>query len=119
MFFSGTVRENILLGSLEKQSDQEIREVADRAGIWDWISDLPFGLDTIIGEGGRGLSGGEKQRIAIARTLLKKPQILFFDEPTTGLDIQTEHILQRSLDSLKKSSHNGYGCPSSSYCPEC
>lgn len=100
--FSGTVRENILLGSLEKQSDQTIQEVAAHAGIWEWISALPDGLDTIIGEGGRGLSGGEKQRIAIARTLLKKPQILFFDEPTTGLDIQTEHILQNSLNALKK-----------------
>lgn len=100
--FTGTVRENILLGSLVEKSDQSIQEVAAQAGIWEWISALPNGLDTIIGEGGRGLSGGEKQRIAIARTLLKKPQILFFDEPTTGLDIQTEQILQTSLETLKK-----------------
>ncbi|WP_306432532.1 thiol reductant ABC exporter subunit CydD [Oceanobacillus sp. J11TS1] len=99
--FSGTVRENIMLGSQDEQSDKTIQEVAAYAGIWEWISVLPDGLDTVIGEGGRGLSGGEKQRIAIARTLLKKPQILFFDEPTTGLDIQTEHMLQKSLDALK------------------
>nr|WP_194165504.1 thiol reductant ABC exporter subunit CydD [Oceanobacillus sp. CFH 90083] len=99
--FSGTVRENILLGSLEEQNDKAIQKVAEHAGIWEWITALPDGLDTVIGEGGRGLSGGEKQRIAMARTLLKKPQILFFDEPTTGLDIQTEHMLQKSLDAIK------------------
>lgn len=99
---SGTVRDNILLGVEQVYSDHEIKAVSERAGIWDWIYQLTDGLDTEIGEGGRGLSGGEKQRITLARAFLKRPAIIFFDEPTTGLDIQTEQILQVSMELLSK-----------------
>ncbi|MBP3952490.1 thiol reductant ABC exporter subunit CydD [Bacillus suaedae] len=96
--FSGTIAENIALGI--KASREEVELAAKKAGIADLIESLRDGYDTEIGEGGRGLSGGEKQRVTLARAFLKKPSIILFDEPTTGLDLVTEKILQQSMKEL-------------------
>ncbi|MFS0752340.1 thiol reductant ABC exporter subunit CydD [Oceanobacillus sp. 1P07AA] len=100
--FSGTIAENIALGSTKVHSRNEIKQAAMEAGIWEWIEQLPSGLDTNIGEAGRGLSGGEKQRVVLARTFLKRPNIILFDEPTTGLDVHTEEVLQQSMNKLRE-----------------
>lgn len=100
--FAGTIKENIAIGADRETSQKEIEEAAEKAGISDLIASLPQGYETGVGEGGRGLSGGEKQRIALARAFLKKPTIILFDEPTTGLDLQTERILQQSLEELSR-----------------
>jgi ATP-binding cassette subfamily C protein CydD len=67
------------------------------------IATLHEGIDTVIGEGGRGLSGGEKQRVALARAFLKRPNVVVVDEPTTGLDVKTERLLQQAIEQLGKS----------------
>ena len=100
--FAGTIRENIAIGVNGNPSAKEIDEAARKAGIHELVESLPEGYDTRVGEGGRGLSGGEKQRIALARAFLKKPTIILFDEPTTGLDLQTERILQQSIAELSR-----------------
>ena len=100
--FAGTIKENIAIGADRETSQREIDEAAEKAGISELIASLPQGYETEVGEGGRGLSGGEKQRIALARAFLKKPTIILFDEPTTGLDLQTERILQQSLEELSR-----------------
>lgn len=102
--FSGTIADNIAIGSIEQTSREEIINAAKQAGIDSLIESLEKGYDTPIGEAGRGLSGGEKQRIAIARAFLKRPSVILFDEPTTGLDLQTEQILQTSIKELGKQS---------------
>jgi len=102
--FSGTISENIAVGGREGVTREEIEYAAEKAGISQMIAGLDKGFDTPIGEAGRGLSGGEKQRIAIARAFLKKPSIILFDEPTTGLDLKTEGILQASIQELSKDS---------------
>jgi ATP-binding cassette subfamily C protein CydD len=100
--FAGTIKENIALGV--KATKDEIRKAAVKAGIDELVQSLVNGYDTIIGEGGRGLSGGEKQRIALARAFLKSPSVILFDEPTTGLDLFTEQLLYQSMKELSQTS---------------
>lgn len=97
---AGSLRENICMGL--QVSDEDIYEALQKAQLLDWLSSLPKGLNTALGEGGLGLSGGEKQRVAIARAFLKKPSIVFFDEPTAGLDVMTEQLLTQSIQSLRE-----------------
>lgn len=102
--FSGTIAENIAIGGRSDATQEEIVQAAQKAGISELVDSLEHGYDTAIGEGGRDLSGGEKQRIAIARAFLKSPSVILFDEPTTGLDLRTEKILQASIKELSKGS---------------
>ncbi|MGY3714407.1 thiol reductant ABC exporter subunit CydD [Sutcliffiella cohnii] len=101
--FSGTIKDNILIACPGKEiSQDELSYVIDKAGLTELIDQLEDGTNTYIGEGGRGLSGGERQRIALARAFLKRPQIILFDEPTVGLDLYTEGILQKSIEELSQ-----------------
>ena len=94
--FSGTVRENIALG-LPGATLDEVIQATRAAGLDEFIAGLPERYETVIGERGANLSGGQRQRLAIARALLKKPEILIFDEATSHLDTATERVIQRNL----------------------
>lgn len=98
--FSGSVRENILMGMTDFLNDSEMQDAVRESGLTELVERLPDGLDTLIGEGGRGLSGGERQRIAMARAFIKRPDLIVFDEPTTGLDLRTEQLLQDGISRL-------------------
>lgn len=100
--FAGTFSENIAIGAGGNISRAEIERAGEEAGLAALTAQLEHGFDTFVGEGGRGLSGGEKQRLALARAFLKRPAIILFDEPTVGLDLHTERVLQRSIAKLAK-----------------
>ena len=97
--FHATVRENLRFAKPEA-TDEEIERAADAARIHELIASLPDGYDTVVGERGYRFSGGEKQRIAIARTILRNPPILVLDEATSSLDTETERQVQDALDRL-------------------
>ncbi|MBF0360057.1 MAG: ABC transporter ATP-binding protein [Oligoflexia bacterium] len=94
--FHDSVRENVSVG--EKFSDQEIDRAIEISGAKEFVTSLPSGVDTIIGERGTRLSGGQCQRVTIARAVLKDPDILLFDEATSALDSESEKIVQAALD---------------------
>jgi ABC-type multidrug transport system fused ATPase/permease subunit len=99
VLFNTTIRENIRYGKLEATDDQ-VEDAARAANIHHVIEALPRGYDTRLGEQGVKLSGGEKQRIAIARAILSDPRILILDEATSSLDSETESLIQEALDRL-------------------
>ncbi len=101
VLFNDTIRYNIHYGQPER-SDEEVVEAAKLAQIHEFIMDLPEKYDAMVGERGLKLSGGEKQRIAIARTILKSPPILILDEATSALDTYTEREIQEALKLVSK-----------------
>jgi ATP-binding cassette subfamily B protein len=96
-----TVRENLRYAR-PGAGDAEIEDACRAAQIHDLIAALPDGYDTMVGSRGHRFSGGEKQRIAIARTLLRDPRILVLDEATSALDTETERAVQRAFDALSR-----------------
>ena len=101
VLFNDTIYYNIVYGKIEANKE-EVISAAKNADIHDFISALPDGYETIVGERGLKLSGGEKQRVAIARTILKNPKIFFFDEATSALDSNTEKEIQKNLENVSK-----------------
>lgn len=101
LLFSDSIKMNIAMGN-PKASDEEIIAAAKAANAHDFIMGLPNGYDTTVGERGVKLSGGQKQRIAIARVFLKDPRILVLDEATSALDLESEALIQDSLERLAK-----------------
>lgn len=99
--FSDTIRQNIAYGAADASMEQ-IEEAAKAAYLHDFIKSLPDGYDTWVGERGITLSGGEKQRLAIARTLLTDPTILILDDSTSSVDPGIEHLIRQALDRLIK-----------------
>ena len=100
--FNGTIRENLLYAK-EDASEEEMIEALKKANIYDFVSKQELGLDTQVGNRGLKLSGGEKQRISIARILLKNPTIFIFDEATSALDSISEQKIQEAIDPIIES----------------
>jgi ATP-binding cassette subfamily B protein len=99
--FHSSIRENLRFACPDA-TDQEVEDAARAAQIHDLISSLPDGYDTPVGERGYRFSGGETQRIAIARTVLRNPPVLVLDEATSALDTETERAVQQALDDLSR-----------------
>jgi ATP-binding cassette subfamily B protein len=97
--FHESIRENLRFAKPDA-TDEEIEQAAEAARIHHVIAELPDGYDTVVGERGYRFSGGEKQRIAIARTILRNPPVLVLDEATSSLDTETERLVQEALDGL-------------------
>jgi ATP-binding cassette subfamily B protein len=97
--FHASVRTNLLYARPEA-TEAELEAATRAAAIWDRITELPLGMDTVVGERGYKLSGGEKQRIAIARVLLKDPRVLILDEATSALDTVSERLIQAAFERL-------------------
>lgn len=94
--FSGTVKENIKYGN-EHLSDDQVREILETAQAWDFIAPMPSGLDTLVAQGGTNFSGGQRQRLAIARALAKDADIYIFDDSFSALDFKTDATLRARL----------------------
>jgi len=99
ILFNDTIKGNLLLGK-ETASDTEIIEALKIANAWEFVKDLPNGIETNIGDSGNKLSGGQKQRLSIARAVLKNPPIMVLDEATSALDTESERLVQNALEKM-------------------
>ena len=99
LLFSGTIAQNIRYGNLDA-TEEEIEAATRAANAHDFVARLPNGYETVLGEGGSHISGGERQRICVARAFLKDAPILILDEPTSSIDSKTEAVVLDSLDEL-------------------
>ncbi len=99
LLFDETLRENILLGRTDV-TDEQLKTVLDAAHVSDYLTNLPKGLETLVGPRGSALSGGQRQRVVIARALLRDTPVLLLDEATSALDAQSEKVVQSALDKL-------------------
>jgi len=99
ILFNDTVKNNLLLGK-ENASDQEIIEALKVANAYEFVKELPKGINTNIGDSGNKLSGGQKQRLSIARAVLKNPPIMILDEATSALDTESERLVQQALENI-------------------
>jgi ATP-binding cassette subfamily B (MDR/TAP) protein 10 len=100
MLFRGSIRDNISYGEWDNISEEEIVNAARLAHVLDFANKFPDGLDTMVGPRGMQLSGGQRQRIALARVLAKKSPIIILDEATSALDAQSEHLVQKAMNSI-------------------
>lgn len=100
--FPGTIRENLTAGK-ERISSEQLEKICKKARIWDWISSLPNGIDTMLAEFSSNISGGQKQRIGIARAILRNAELWLIDEPTSSLDSLTAREI---MDNLKEITEN-------------
>ncbi|WP_405225526.1 ABC transporter ATP-binding protein [Dokdonia sp. Asnod1-B02] len=101
ILFNDTLRSNMSVGK-ENATDEEIIDALKIANAWEFVQDLPKGLDTNIGDSGNKLSGGQKQRLSIARAVLKNPPIMILDEATSALDTESERLVQKALENMMK-----------------
>ncbi len=101
ILFNDTVKHNVLLGK-ENATDDQVIEALKIANAWEFVKDLPDGIDTNIGDSGNKLSGGQKQRLSIARAVLKNPPIMILDEATSALDTESERLVQVALENMMK-----------------
>jgi subfamily B ATP-binding cassette protein MsbA len=101
ILFNDTIKNNVLLGK-EDATDEEIIEALKIANAWEFVKELPLGIETNIGDSGNKLSGGQKQRLSIARAVLKNPPIMILDEATSALDTESERLVQDALENMMK-----------------
>jgi len=101
ILFNETIKNNLLLAK-ENATDEEVIEALKIANAWEFVKDLPNGIDTNIGDSGNKLSGGQKQRLSIARAVLKNPPIMILDEATSALDTESERLVQQALENMMK-----------------
>ena len=99
LLFSVTVRDNLRWGD-EEADDETLWKACEMAGAAEFLHRFPAGLDTDLGQGGVNVSGGQKQRLCIARALLKKPKVLILDDSTSAVDTATEASIRKALDRL-------------------
>lgn len=101
ILFNDTIKENLLVAK-ENATTEEIEDALKIANAWEFVRDLPKGIDTNIGDSGNKLSGGQKQRLSIARAVLKNPPIMILDEATSALDTESERLVQDALEKMMK-----------------
>lgn len=101
ILFNDSIRENLKIGK-ENATDEELMEALKIANAYDFVMNLPKGIDTNVGDSGGKLSGGQKQRISIARAVLKNPPIMILDEATSALDTESERLVQEALENMMK-----------------
>jgi ATP-binding cassette subfamily B multidrug efflux pump len=99
--FTGTIRDNLRWGNANA-TDEEIQKACDLAQVTPFLKDLPNGLDTMLDQGGNNVSGGQKQRLCIARALLKNPKILILDDSTSACDTHTDSLIRNALENGRK-----------------